>query len=484
MSDMLWTFDDLVAAISGRPVGPFPGRISGISIDSRTVAPGDAFFAIRGDNFDGHDFVSMALAGGASVAVISEARLAALGHIRSAMVVVDDVLEALVALGRASRSRSNARIAAVTGSVGKTGTKAMLAWALAPDRIVHASPASFNNHWGVPLSLARMPPAAEIGIFEIGMNHAGEIAPLVGMVRPHVAIVTTIEPVHLEYFGSVEEIARAKAEIFLGVEPGGAAILNRDNPYFDLLAALALEAGVERIVGFGEHGEADARLEAVDMKPDSSGVLATIFGKEVTYELGAPGRHVIQNSLAVLAAVDLLGGDLETAARAVGRMTAPVGRGSRHRLDLGTGGATLIDESYNANPASMRAAIALLGQAVPSGSGRRIAVLGEMRELGDEAATMHADLAEPLVEAGVDAVFLAGPMMGALWEALPESRRGAYAETAAELEDIVADRLGPGDVVMVKGSNASRMGPLVAALKARFENTPTASGDERGREIA
>ena len=426
----------------------------------------------------------MALAGGASVAIISEARLAALGHIRGPLVVVHDVLEALVALGRAARARSTARIAAVTGSVGKTGTKAMLAWALAPDRVVHASPASFNNHWGVPLSLARMPPEAEIGIFEIGMNHAGEIAPLVRMVRPHVAIVTTIAPVHLEYFDSVDDIARAKAEIFLGVEPGGAAVINRDIPHYELLASLAREAGIERIVGFGEHPDAEVRVEAIDMKPESSGVLATVFGKETTYELGAPGLHLIENSLAVLAAVHLLGGDLGSATAALARMTAPTGRGARHWLDLGNGGATLIDESYNANPVSMRAAIALLGQAVPADGGRRIAVLGEMLELGDQSATMHADLAEPLVQAGVDAAFLAGPMMEALWEALPESRRGAFAATSAELEPLVAEAIGPGDVVMAKGSNASRIGPLVAALKARFATPPTDADGRQGREIA
>ncbi|MCB1495214.1 MAG: UDP-N-acetylmuramoylalanyl-D-glutamyl-2,6-diaminopimelate--D-alanyl-D-alanine ligase [Bauldia sp.] len=482
MSAPLWTFDAFVAAIEGRPVGVSREAVSGISIDSRTVQPGDAFFAIRGDNFDGHDFVTMAMAGGAGVAVISEARLAALGHITGTLIVVDDVLQALVRLGRAARGRSQARIAAVTGSVGKTGTKAMLARALSPSRAVHASPASFNNHWGVPLTLSRMPPEAEVGIFEIGMNHAGEIEPLVRMVRPHVAIITTVAPVHLEYFGGVEEIARAKAEIFLGVEPGGAAILNRDNDYFDLLASLAREAGVETIIGFGEHPEAEARVEAIDMKPESSGVLATILGTEVTYELGAPGRHMIQNSLAVLAAVDLLGGDLEAAATALGRMTAPGGRGARLRLDLAAGSATLIDESYNANPVSMRAAIALLGQSVPPGEGRRIAVLGDMLELGVESAAMHADLSEALVEAGVDMVFLAGPEMMALWEALPDSRRGAYAETAAELEPIVAEALRPGDVVMVKGSNASRMGPLVAALRSRFEGA--ASGSEQGREIA
>ena len=337
MSAPLWTFDELVMAVHGRPIGPPAGAITGVSIDSRTIRPGEAFFAIRGDAFDGHDFVSMALAGGGATAVVSGARIAAFGHITGSLVVVEDVLAAMAALGRAARARSGARIAAITGSVGKTGTKEMLAWALAPSGAVHSSPASFNNHWGVPLSLARMPPEARFGVFEIGMNHAGEIAPLVRMVRPHLAIVTAVEPVHLEYFDSVEGIARAKAEIFLGVEPGGVAIVNRDNPHFALLSSLAHEAGIEDVVGFGEHPEAAARLEAMEMKPDRSSVLATILGHEVAYELGAPGRHVIQNSLAVLAAVLVMGGDLDEALLALGRLSPPVGRGARHRLALGEG---------------------------------------------------------------------------------------------------------------------------------------------------
>ncbi|WP_421722839.1 UDP-N-acetylmuramoylalanyl-D-glutamyl-2,6-diaminopimelate--D-alanyl-D-alanine ligase [Bauldia sp.] len=482
--ETLWTFEELVKAIDGRPVGPAPEVVTGISIDSRTISRGDVFFAIRGDTFDGHAFVSMALGAGAATAVVSESKLASLGHVSRSLVVVDDVLVAMVALAQAARARSQARIAAVTGSVGKTGTKAMLAAALEPSGLVHASPASFNNHWGVPLSLARMRPSERFGVFEIGMNHAGEIAALVPLVKPQVAIITTIEPVHLEYFDSVEGIARAKAEIFLGVTPGGAAVLNRDNVYFDLLVSLAQAAGVERVVSFGEHPEADARLEDVDLGADRSSALATILGQEIAYELGAPGRHMVHNSLAVLATTSLLGADLEGGAAALGQIGAEPGRGARHRLEVPNGIATLIDESYNANPASMRAAIALLGQATPGPNGRRFAVLGEMRELGDEAAAMHAGLATPLVEAAVDAVFVAGPMMAALWDALPESQRGGYAETAAELEPVIADILGAGDVVMIKGSNASRMGPLAAVLKERFGAPPADAGGGQGREIA
>jgi UDP-N-acetylmuramoyl-tripeptide--D-alanyl-D-alanine ligase len=482
MSAPLWVFADALAATGGRVVGIPPDPITGVSIDSRTVSPGDAFFAIRGERFDGHEFVASALSGGAAVAVVAEGQLAGLGDV-GPMIVVNDVLAALADLGRAARARSGARIAAITGSVGKTGTKEMLAAALASEGTVHFSPASFNNHWGVPLTLARMPRSAKFAAFEIGMNHAGEIEPLVRMVRPHVAIVTTVEPVHLEYFAGVEDIARAKAEIFSGLEPDGAAVVNLDNAQGALLVDLARAAGVERIVGFGEAEAAEARLNLVKLKPECSCVSATILGEEISYKLAAPGRHLVQNSLAVLATVTLLGGDLARASLALGAMPAPKGRGARHRLAIGNGGATLIDESYNANPASMRAAIALLGQAEPSRDGRRIAVLGDMRELGPDAPTLHAGLAEALTAARVDQVFAAGPLMRSLWEVLPDGMGTAYASTAAEIESRLAAELRPGDVIMVKGSNASRMGPLVDALKARFAPRERAA-ESAGRDVA
>jgi UDP-N-acetylmuramoyl-tripeptide--D-alanyl-D-alanine ligase len=484
MSSPLWSYAAFAAALRGRPLGSKPDAIAGISIDSRTIRPGEAFFAIKGDSFDGHDFVSAALANGAATAVVATDRLAGLGRIKQSLTVVSDVLDGLADLGRAARARTGARIAAVTGSVGKTGTKEMLARALEAEGSVHSSPGSFNNHWGVPLTLSRMPQESRFAVFEVGMNHAGEITPLTRMVRPHAAIVTTVEPVHLEYFDGVEDIARAKAEIFLGVEPGGAAIINRDNPHYALLAAKAREAGVERIIGFGEHPEAEARLEVVKLKPDCSCMSATILGEPISYKLGAPGRHVAQNSLAVLAAVSVLGADLAKAALTLAALSAPKGRGARFRLAVGGKGATLIDESYNANPASMRAAIVLLGQAETGKRGRRIAVLGDMRELGPNAPELHAGLAEPLAEAGVDRVFLAGSLMEALWAKLPQSRRGAYAPTSAELLPALVGALAPGDVVMVKGSNASRMGALVDSLKARFDPSGAAGENRQGEEIA
>ncbi len=484
MTRPLWTYDAFFTAMGGRPVGVRPDRITGISIDSRTVEPGEAFFAIHGDRFDGHDFVSMALARGAATAVVASDRLAGLGRIKGSLTVVGDVLDALRALGIAARARSDAKIAAVTGSVGKTSTKEMLAAALAPDGPVHYSPASFNNHWGVPLTLARMPREAKYGVFEIGMNHAGEIEPLVKMVRPHVAIITTVEPVHLEYFKDVKAIARAKAEIFLGVEPGGGAIINRDNPHYAQLAKLARAAGIERIIGFGEHKRAEARLDTAKLKERCSCIAANILGEEVSYKLGAPGRHLIQNSLAVLAAVSLLGGDLALAALALASLVAGKGRGQRQQLAVPGGTATLIDESYNANPASMRAAIALLGQAEPGRNGRRVAILGDMLELGHDAEAMHAGLADELAQADVDAVYLVGPLMKALWDALPPRLHGGYADKASEMEQIVVDAIAPGDVIMVKGSNASRMGPLVETIKARFAPARAAGDTAQEQETA
>jgi UDP-N-acetylmuramoyl-tripeptide--D-alanyl-D-alanine ligase len=484
MSDPLWTFADFLAATRGRPLGAAPQAVTGISIDSRTIQAGEAFFAIKGDAHDGHDFVAKALAAGAATAVIARAHLSALGTARGSLVVVDDVLEALAALGRAARARTQARIAAVTGSVGKTGTKEMLAKALADEGPVHYSPASFNNHWGVPLTLARMPAGARYAVFEIGMNHAGEITPLTKMVRPHVVIVTNVEAVHLEYFRDVTEIARAKAEIFLGVEKGGAAIVNRDNPHYGLLADAARAAGIETVVGFGEDPAAEARLEVVKLKPECSCVSARILGEEVSYKLGAPGRHLVQNSLAVLAAVNLLGGDMAKAAMALAGMAAPKGRGARIALRVRGGRATLIDESYNANPTSMRAAIALLGQAVPAGEGRRIAVLGDMRELGAEGPALHAGLAPALAAARVDRVYLAGPLMKSLWDVLPAAQRGAWAPAAADLHSALYETIGIGDVIMVKGSNASRMAPLVEAIRARFEPADGATSERQGQEIA
>jgi UDP-N-acetylmuramoyl-tripeptide--D-alanyl-D-alanine ligase len=463
----LWSIEAMVAAMVAERAGPLPTTISGISIDSRTIAPGDAFFAIKGENRDGHEFVPGALERGAAFAVVAAERRGDFAPDAPLLAVVD-VLAGLVDLARAARARSSARIVGVTGSVGKTGTKEALRLALSTEGATHASAASYNNHWGVPLSLARLPQAARFGVFELGMNHAGEITPLTRLVRPHVAVITAIEPVHLEYFGSLEAIADAKAEIFLGVEPGGAAVLNRDNAQYERLRRAAEDAGASRVVSFGEHPEADARLLKVSLQPDCSIAEADVLGTELTYKLGAPGRHIVLNSLAVLAAASLAGADLALAALALARLQPPVGRGARITLELPAGTALLIDESYNANPASMRAALSLLGQAPIGPRGRRIAVLGDMLELGLEAAALHRALLQPILAAGVDLVFCAGPLMDALWETLPSDRRGEYAPNAAALESKVLAAVQDGDAVMIKGSLGSRMGPIAKALITNF----------------
>src|SRR5438128_5433 len=312
----LWAVEAMVAAMRAARNGPLPPSVPGISIDTRTIAPGEAFFAIKGDNRDGHDFVAAALAAGAGFAVVSADRRASFPQ-DAPLLIVADVLEGLRDLARAARARSRAKVVAVTGSVGKTGTKEALRLTLACNGETHASLASYNNHWGVPLSLARCPESARYAVFELGMNHAGEIEPLTRLVRPQVAIITTVEPVHLEFFGSLEAIADAKAEIFLGLERGGEAVINRDNPQFARLERSAQNANVGRIVAFGEHARADARLMKCSLQSDTSTVQARVFGTDVTYKLGAPGRHLVLNSLAVLAAAALVGADLALAALAL-----------------------------------------------------------------------------------------------------------------------------------------------------------------------
>jgi UDP-N-acetylmuramoyl-tripeptide--D-alanyl-D-alanine ligase len=467
MSGPLWTLDALKLATGGEVVGGPPREMRGVSIDSRTIGAGEIFFAIKGDRLDGHDYVADALARGAALAVVAKGRLPALPN-DAALLAVGDPLAALRALGAAARARSAARVVAVTGSVGKTGTKEALRAALGREGETHASLASLNNQWGVPLSLARMPQDARFAIFELGMNHPGEIEPLAQLVRPHVALITSVEAVHMEFFRSIEEIADAKAEVFRGVEPGGVAVLPRDNSHFERLASAARGAGVGRVVGFGTDSRAEARVLEVALKPDCSAVRARILGDEVTYKVGMPGRHVVLNSLAVLATVKLAGADLAAAALALATLTPPPGRGRRINLELLQGAALLIDESYNANPASMRAAIEVLGAAPIGPRGRRIAVLGDMLELGAEGPRMHRELVAPIEAARIDLVYCAGPLMRALWDALPAPHRGGYAEHAALLEPELVGALRPGDVVMVKGSNGSRMGTIVKALADRF----------------
>ncbi len=466
MAEPLWTLREIVAATRGRCAGSPDAQVTGFSIDSRTLEPGEGFIAIHGENRDGHAFVAAALEAGAACAVVEdgfpqgdEARL----------VRVADTFTALNDLGRAARARAKrAVVIGVTGSAGKTGTKEALRLALSPSGTVHASSKSYNNHWGVPLSLANMPEQADYGVFEIGMNHAGEIDVLTRLVRPHIAIVTTVAPVHLGFFRSVEEIADAKAEIFRGLEPGGTAVINRDNPHYERLASHARACGAS-VVGFGEADGAEARLLACELDPVGSSVTAEILGESIGYRVGAPGRHVVQNTLAVLAAVKLAGADLARAAGPLADMQAQAGRGQRRVIETKEGPVAIVDESYNANPASMRAALATLGLAPRGAYRRRVAVLGDMLELGPEGPKLHRELAEAVDGAGVDVVFACGELMASLFQALPPGRQGAYAKSSEELAGSLIEAVRPGDVVMIKGSLGSRMAPLVEALTRRFE---------------
>ena len=473
-AEPLWTAPELALATAGRLVGRPEGALTGVSIDSRTVGRGEIFFAIKGDVHDCHKFVGDALGRGASLAVVDETHaVEAAAH--GPVLVVADVLDALVATGIAARARSRAKIVAVTGSVGKTSTKEALRLALGEDGQTHASAASYNNHWGVPLTLSRMPKSAVYGVFEIGMNHPDEIRPLVKMVRPHVAMVTNVEPVHLAAFENVEGIADAKAEIFEGLVRGGHAVINRDNPHHDRLKAAAIACGAA-VWTFGEHVSSDARLDRVALKETSSCVAATVLGEPVTFKIGAPGRHLVQNALGVLLCAKLAGADLALAALALAKFEAPVGRGSRFQLQASGGTILVIDESYNANPASMRSALALLGQTPVGPGGRRIAALGDMLELGETGPELHAKISEAVAGSRVDRVYCAGPLMRSLYEALPGNRRGAWAASSAELEGSLVGAVRAGDVLMVKGSNGSRMGKLVAALRERY--APLSSVDE------
>ncbi|AYD00871.1 UDP-N-acetylmuramoylalanyl-D-glutamyl-2,6-diaminopimelate--D-alanyl-D-alanine ligase [Neorhizobium sp. NCHU2750] len=468
----LWTSEEMTAVMGGRPVGALPEGITGISIDSRSIGEGEAFFAIKGDRVDGHDYAGIAVANGASLIVISEGKLPALGRLTVPMIVVEDVLVALGRLAVASRERSRAQIVAVTGSVGKTTTKEMLRQVLAPSGKVHAAVASFNNHWGVPLTLARMPADADFGVFEIGMNHAGEITPLVKMVKPHVAIITTIAAAHLGHFKDLEEIAAAKAEIFDGVVEGGVAVLNRDIKQYEFLAERAEQAGVARICSFGQHAKADFRLADFEGDGESSTIWAVLDGETREVKIAAPGRHIAENAMAALAACDLVQADMDLAIEALGGLKAVKGRGQRHRRKIADGYFTLIDESYNANPASMRAAIALLASTAPQLTGRRIAVLGDMLEMGEFSAQVHDELGGPLLAAGIEHVWLAGKEMAVLRDALPESVQVEYREQTSDLVDYVVHAVAPGDVVMVKSSLGLGFGKIVSAL---LDNYPAFS---------
>ncbi|MDZ5698159.1 UDP-N-acetylmuramoylalanyl-D-glutamyl-2,6-diaminopimelate--D-alanyl-D-alanine ligase [Chelativorans sp. M5D2P16] len=464
----LWDTQALLAATGGRPLGNVPEGVTGISIDTRTLERGEAFFAIKGERFDGHDFATGAMAAGAELLVVSEEKLPALGRLSVPKIVVPDVLKALEGLAAAARARTKAKVIAVTGSAGKTTTKEMLRHALSGFGKVHAADRSFNNHWGVPLTLARMPDDCDYAVFEIGMNHAGEIAPLTRLVKPQTAIVTMIAAAHLGHFKSLDAIAEAKGEILSGVAAGGHALLNRDDQRFKILSKMAGEAGIKNVWSFGENTRAQFRLIDWQQEEEGSAVTVKIAGQEMTGRIGVPGRHMVQNALAALGAGYLAGADAEKMLAALADFTAEEGRGKRHRLKAGAGAFTLIDESYNANPASMRAAMQLLAATPVGEEGRRIAVLGDMLELGEHSAKLHAALGDLIAASSVDLLLLGGPEMKRLADNVPSGPQVEYRESAEELRPLLLKTVRPGDAIVIKSSKGIGFSGLVDALIKNF----------------
>ncbi|WP_417491216.1 UDP-N-acetylmuramoyl-tripeptide--D-alanyl-D-alanine ligase [Maricaulis sp.] len=459
MSEPLWTAGQAMAATGGMLVGDPGWSCGGLSIDTRTIVPGDLFVALK-DVRDGHDFVVDAMARGAAACLVSDA-----SRCPGPALKVKDTLVALRALAAAARDRSGAIRIAVTGSVGKTSVKEALAAVLRTAGPAHWSVKSYNNHWGVPLTLARMPTATERAVFELGMNHAGEIHDLSALVRPQIALITRIAPAHLEHLGTIEAIADAKAEIYDGLEPDGVAIYPADDPLAARLAARARHSSAAFMLDFGRSATAAIRMESFETGLGGSDGVVNVMGVRVPFHLAATGEHWAWNAGAVFAAGAACGLDPRQVAETLGAVDAEPGRGRAVTVALPQGGEfTLLDDAYNANPVSMAAAIASLGAAEPGPGGRRIAVLGDMLELGPRSAELHRALAVPLGEAGVDAVFACGPMMRALHEALPDRLQAGYAPSADEGRDMVASAIRPGDVVLIKGSNGSGLHKIAAVL--------------------
>ncbi len=465
MNAPLWTAGELVEATGGTFSVPFDA--DGVSIDTRTLAPGDLFVALLGDGRDGHAFVADALAKGAAGAMVHAAASAAVPALG-----VDDTVAGLARLGGFARTRfgeHDGRLVAITGSVGKTTTKEMLRCALSAFDTTHAAVASYNNHWGLPLTLARIPHDAAFCIAEIGMNHAGEIAPLARLARPHVAVITSVAKAHIGHLGSIEAIADEKASIMQGLEPGGTAVLPADQPH---LVRLVAAAGDAAVLTFGTDPSADVRLLHVEPDQDGSLIHVSIVGYTASLRLNAPGQHMAMNAVATLAAVTALGLDPTRGIDALEAFVPLAGRGSRRQIAVGGGSALLLDESYNGNGASMCAALDVLRLQTMR---RRIAVLGDMLELGDEGPAEHAGLAGPVIGA-VDRLFTCGSLMRNLFDAVPESLRGAHAVNAAALAPTVAAALRRDDAILVKGSLGSGMKQVIDAIEAAACRSKTAAG--------
>ena len=465
---VLWTSDAAVAATGGRVTKRWAA--TGVSIDTRTLRPGELFVALK-DVRDGHDFVNAALDKGAAAALVSHIPEGVAAD--APLLIVPNVLRALEDLGRAARARTKAKVVGITGSVGKTSTKEMLRAILGGQGRVHAAEASYNNHWGVPLTLARMPEETEFAVIEIGMNHPGEIAPLARMADLDVAMITTVAPAHLEAFESIEGIAHEKASILDGLRPGGVAVLNADIATTPILRAKAAAVGAKAVM-FGTTADADWRILSVEIAGETTVVRATRRGEALLFKVRSPGRHFAANATGALAVAEAMGCDPAITACDIGQWSPPVGRGTRERIMMDTleeTGFDLIDDAFNANPASMAAALDVLIAAVPENgigrlaTGRRIAVLGDMLELGPTEGELHAAIARHPGLETVTVIHCVGPRMRALWQALPRGQRGDWAETAGDLAARARSIIDAGDIVLVKGSKGSKVSLVVDALR-------------------
>ncbi len=454
----LWTHDEAAAATGGTATRAF--SISGLSIDTRSIRPGEMFIALK-DQRDGHDFVAQALEKGAAAALVSRRPEGVAED--APLLIVPDVLPALEALAKAARARTRAKVIGVTGSVGKTSTKEMLRHVLSRQGRVHAAEKSFNNHWGVPLTLARMPRDTDFAVIEIGMNHPGEIGPLARLADLDIAVVTTVAAVHLEAFDSIDGIAIEKAAIFTGLRLGGTAVINADLPSTALLQKVAAEAGAEPVL-FGHEGTR-ARLAETLLSHGGTDIAAELDGTRYEMRLSMPGRHFAMNAVAVLAVAQALGLDVAKAAADMAGWVPPAGRGTSETVLLEQGPVTLLDDAYNANPTSVGAAFEVLAATSPGEGGRRIAVLGDMLELGPEETAIHAALAAHPALSAIDGVVCVGPRMAALDAALPDAKRLAAFGTAAEAARALPALLRAGDVVVVKGSLGSKVSQAVSALR-------------------
>ena len=463
MTQPLYILAEILASTDGQASGLDPATaINSISIDSRDLGPDALFVAIKGDRFDGHDFVDTALENGAVAALVHRGE----GPRR---IRVADALEGLRCIGKAARVRSPALIVGVTGSVGKTTTKEAIRTVFEAAAETHASIKSFNNHWGVPLMLARLPASAQFGVFEMGMSAPDEIRPLAQLVRPHIAVITTIAPAHLEAFGSLDGIARAKAEIFAGLEPGGTAVLNADHSQLGVLLDESNAAGIGNIVTYGEARGADWQILDIETAADRSFATIEHDGERYALVLGVPGRHMVANATAALAVAHLAGVEPAVALRALAGFGAQPGRGQRLALGPTDKPLLLTDESYNANTASMTAALEVFAAQTAPG-GRKVVILGDMLELGVQSPELHASLKPAVIASGAERIYLVGQAMGALAEALGPDRVAAHTQSAAEMADIVCNDLAYGDAVMVKGSNGVGLAGIVDQIRKQFES--------------